>query len=480
MLLCAVQHFVITLQNAGNFKRLPEESHMNPLFHNHLLYASVESFRTMISPMRIFAKASKNFHGNAWNPLSKTGLSRYMGASYELFERVTRHYNKPEFDITSTTIDGKQVAIAQKIISKRNFGSLLNFKKLGDEHKNMPKMLVVAPMSGHYSTLLRGTVEGLLPFYDVYITDWMNIREVPLDKGPFGLQEYIDYCIDYMEMLSPDLHVMAVCQPAVPVMAAVSIMAEDKNMKAPSSMTLIGGPIDTRKSPTNVNTFATQRDLEWFEQFMITRVPMNYPGFMREVYPGFLQLTGFMAMNPNRHFDEHLKLFYHLVEGDGDSAKAHKKFYNEYLSVMDLPAEFYLETIRAVFLEHALPQGKMEYRGRIVNPAAITKTALLAIEGEKDDISGIGQTKAALDLCINLPKHKKHYHLQKDVGHYGAFNGRRYCNEIVPAIVKFTTEAVKPDTKNEPKATNAANENKGNTHTPPKNKQREPKNFSSF
>lgn len=414
---------------------------MNPLFHNHLLYTAVENFRTMISPMRIFAKAGKDFHGNAWNPFSTTGLARYIGASYELFERVTRHYNKPEFDITSTTVNGKEVRISQRAVSKRNFCNLLHFKKMDEQCEHMPKMLVVAPMSGHYATLLRGTVQDLLPHYDVYITDWVNIREVPLSKGVFGLEEYIEYCIDYMELLGPDLHVMAVCQPAVPVMAAVALMSEDKSKHSPKSMILIGGPIDTRQSPTDVNLFATQRDLQWFEQFMITRVPIQYPGFMREVYPGFLQLTGFMAMNPNRHIGEHLKLFYHLVEGDGESAGAHKRFYNEYLSVMDLPAEFYLETIKAVFLEHALPQGKLQYHGRNVNPAAINSTAVMAIEGEKDDISGIGQTKAALDLCTNLSPTKKKYHMQKDVGHYGAFNGSRFRNQIVPEIVKFTTGA---------------------------------------
>lgn len=410
---------------------------MNPLFHNHLLYTAVENFRTMISPMRIYAKAGKDFYGNAWNPFSHTHVARSLSASYELFERVTRHYNKPEFDITSTTVDGKEVRINQRTVSRRNFCHLLHFNKHGD-YDHMPKILVVAPMSGHYATLLRGTVEGLLPHYDVYITDWVNIREVPLSKGLFGLEDYIEYCIDYMELLGPEVHVMAVCQPAVPVMAAVSIMAEEKNPKAPKSMILIGGPIDTRESPTDVNMFATERDLEWFERSMITRVPVHYPGFMREVYPGFLQLTGFMAMNPNRHIGEHLKLFYHLVEGDGESAKAHKKFYNEYLSVMDLPAEFYLDTIHAVFLEHALPQGKLAYKDRLVNPRAITKTAVMAIEGEKDDISGIGQTKAALKLCENLPSNMKKYHMQKDVGHYGAFNGRRFKNEIVPEIVKFT------------------------------------------
>ncbi len=416
---------------------------MNPLFHNHFLYTMVEGFRTQISPLRIFAKMNQDFHGNAWNPFSKTRFGRSLGASYELFERVTRHYNKPEFDIISTTVNGKEVAVTQRTVSRRTFCNLLHFKKNGD-YGHMPKMLVVAPMSGHYATLLRGTVEGLLPYYDVYITDWVNVREVPLSKGKFGLEEYIEYCIHFMEQLAPELNVMAVCQPAVPVMAAVSLMEEEKNPKSPKSMILIGGPIDTRESPTEVNVFATERDIEWFERSMITRVPLKYPGYMREVYPGFLQLTGFMAMNPNRHIGEHLKLFYHLVDGDGESAKSHKKFYNEYLSVMDLPAEFYLDTIHAVFLEHALPQGKMRFRDRIVKPSAIKNVGVMAIEGEKDDISGIGQTKAALKLCSGLPENHKLYRLQKDVGHYGAFNGRRFRAEIVPAIYAFTSRLGTP------------------------------------
>lgn len=428
---------------------------MNPLFHNHWLYTMVEMARAQMMPARSFAKVNQEFFGNAWNPLSYTHLGRSIGAGYELFERVTRHYNKPEFGITHTFVNGKEVEVFQKTVVRRTFCRLLHFKKDGDYKQ--PKMLVVAPMSGHYATLLRGTVEGLLPFYDVYITDWENVRDIPQDRGEFTLGTFIDYVTDFMERLAPELNVMAVCQPSVPVLAAVSLMEAHKNAKTPSSMILIGGPIDTRKSPTEVNNFAADRDIKWFERSMITRVPLNYDGAMREVYPGFMQLSGFMAMNMQRHVGEHVKLFYHLVEGDGESAEEHRKFYNEYLAVMDLPADFYLETVNAVFKDYLLPRGKLTHKGEEVKPEAVEKTGLLAIEGERDDISGIGQTKAALTICKNLPENRKSYYMQKGVGHYGAFNGRKFREGIVPAIMKFTQHMLelnqsKPNAQAKPKA----------------------------
>jgi poly(3-hydroxybutyrate) depolymerase len=404
--------------------------------HSHYLYGLMELHRANLTPMRMFAKFSKALHGHPLNPISYTMLGRSLSAGNEMLERLTRDYPKPEFGITSTMVAEKETAIVEEIILQKTFCNLLHFNKI-DSRKIQPKLLIAAPMSGHYATLLRGTVEGLLPHFDVYITDWMNVRDIPVSFGEFTLDDYIDYVIEFLQKLGSETHIMAVCQPSVPVMAAVSLMSEANDPATPSSMTLIGGPIDTRKNPTEVNNFAADRTIQWFEQNLISRVPANYKGFMRLVYPGFMQLSGFMAMNMYRHVGEHIKLFQHLVDGDGESAESHKRFYNEYLAVMDLPAEFYLQTVNAVFKDFLLPRGKLESRGRRVNPNAITKTALLAIEGERDDISGVGQTKAALRLCRNLPDDKKHYHLQEGVGHYGTFNGRKFKEHIVPLITEF-------------------------------------------
>ena len=412
---------------------------MQSLFENNHIYSVIELWRAHIAPLRMVTKAGKRLCEHSYNPFAEMEQMRSLAAGLELLERLTRHYQKPEFGITETIIDGKKVKIQQETVLEKTFCKLLHFKK--PRSVSQPKLLIMAPMSGHYATLLRGTVEGMLPHYDVYITDWVNAREVPMSDGKFDLDDFIDYSIEFMENLGPDVHVMAVCQPSVPVLAAVSIMAAEKNPKAPRSMVLIGGPIDTRHSPTEVNDLATEKSMYWFANNVISRVPYNYPGSMRRVYPGFLQLSGFMAMNLNRHIDQHMQLFNHLVEGDGDSIDSHKTFYNEYLSVMDLPAEFYVQTIATVFKYHYLPRGKMVSRDRKITPSAITKTALMAIEGERDDISGKGQTKAALRLCKSLSDDKKTYLYQKGVGHYGLFNGRKFCNEIVPAIKKFTDSA---------------------------------------
>lgn len=406
------------------------------MFENSSLYTWIEIGRAHLSPLRLLIKANYEWNHHPFNPLSYTQFGRSMAAGYELAERITRHYPKPEFGITTTQIEGKNYAIAEDIVLTKSFCKLLHFRKA--PHIAQPKLLIVAPMSGHHATLLRGTVEATLPFFDVYITDWLDARDVPLSHGTFDLDDFIDYLIQFMHHLGPDLHVMAVCQPAVPLLASVSLMASNKDPLAPSSMILIGGPIDTTQNPTDVNLFALKRPMHWFETNMITRVPVNYPGFMRPVYPGFIQLMGFMAMNMQRHVGEHIKLFQHLIIGDGENAETHRKFYNEYLSVMDLPAEFYLQTVKTVFKDHALPNGTMESRGRKVDPSAIEKTALLAIEGELDDISGVGQTKAALHLCRNLANHRKEYHFQEGVGHYGVFNGRKFREKIMPVICEFT------------------------------------------
>lgn len=402
---------------------------------NTALYAMHEWRQAATAPLMMFANFSKHLHSSPMSPFAHTQAGRTFAAGFELVERMTRQYAKPVFGIHETLVGGKKAKVTQEVALKEKFCNLLHFKRSIKGEKE-PKILIVAPMSGHHATLLRGTVEALLPFADVYITDWIDAKEVPFYEGTFDLDDYVEYVIDFTRFLGKNVHIIAVCQPAVPVFAATAIMAENEDPYAPKSITLIGGPIDTRKAPTKVNEHAKEKSLDWFESTVITRVPMNYPGFMRRVYPGFMQLTGFMTMNLDRHIGEHVKLFNHLVQGDGESAEAHRKFYNEYLSVSDITAEFYLQTIDKVFKRHCLPKGTFEWRGRLVKPELITETGVLCIEGEKDDISGVGQTKAAISLCKGLRASKKHYHLQKGVGHYGLFNGRNYREQIVPVILK--------------------------------------------
>lgn len=410
--------------------------HIYSSLENHMLYTLYESSKAYISPFRNFAKLFGQMFKDA--PLDFPHMNSLL-ASLVLFERTTRHYGQPEFDIKSVTIDDKLIPVAQEVVQTKTFCDLIHFRK-PDNFAKQEKMLLVAPMSGHYSTLLRGTVAALLPHYDVYITDWKNVRDIELSKGDFTFDDFVDYCIDFIDFLGTKIHVTAVCQPAVPVYAAACILSERSKTNLPLSIIMMGGPIDTRHNPTDINDFAIERKLKWFENNMITLVPVNYKGFMRRVYPGFLQLAGFMAMNLQIHLGEHFLLFKHLVEGDGDSVEKHKKFYNEYLSVMDLPAEFYIQTVDIVFKNHLLPKGELESRGRKINPKSIENIPILCIEGEKDDISGIGQTKAALDISVNLPKSMKQYHLQKDVGHYGIFNGKRFREQIVPVMCKFANQ----------------------------------------
>jgi len=361
-----------------------------------------------------------------------------MAAGFELFERGTRRYGKPEFGITHIETAGKETAIEEIVVWQRPFCRLLHFAKANQPGtKPQPKLLLVAPMSGHYATLLRGTVQTMLRDHDVYITDWIDARQVPLSQGAFDLDDYIEYLIAMLHELGPNTHVMAVCQPSVPVLAAVALMSEDKDPFVPASMTLMGGPIDTRVSPTAVNNLALEKGTDWFAKNVIVKVPFPQPGMMRDVYPGFLQLTGFMSMNLDRHLNAHHDLFTHLVDGDGDSAEKHREFYDEYMSVMDLTAEYYLQTVETVFVRHALARGTMTYRGREVNTAAIERTALMTVEGERDDISGVGQTEAAHSLCPNIPEGKKLHYLQSGIGHYGVFNGRRFNSEIAPRITRF-------------------------------------------
>ena len=392
-------------------------------------------YAAALTPINMFANASKVFHRHPLSLLSYTDYGRHMAAAAEVLERVTHRYGKPEFGIAHTLVDGKRVEIVEEVVDTKPFCRLLHFRK--ESKKTQPRLLLVAPMSGHHATLLRGTVEAMLPFCDVYITDWFDARNVGLIHGNFHLEDYVTYTIEFTRLLGPEVHLMAVCQPSVPVLIAASVMNEMNDKAAPRSMTLIGGPIDTRVNPTKVNKLAAEKALSWFEQNVITRVPFNYPGFMRRVYPGFLQLSGFMQLNLDRHIDAHKDLYKHLVQGDGDSAGAHRKFYDEYLSVCDLPAEFYLESIDQVFQRHLLPKGEFLYKGKKVKPAAITKTALLTLEGELDDISGVGQTEAAQKICSSLPANMRKHHMQKGVGHYGIFNGRKFREHVVPIIVDF-------------------------------------------
>ncbi|WP_409146339.1 polyhydroxyalkanoate depolymerase [Pseudoxanthobacter sp. M-2] len=391
-----------------------------------------------MTPMRAAADATRLSFKNPLNPLSHTVFGRSVTAACEVFERATRRYAKPEFGLDSTQVGGVRVPVHEEIVWSRPFCNLVHFERvLPDPSRRHPKLLIVAPMSGHYATLLRGTVEAMLPRHEVYITDWVDARQVPLAAGRFDLDDYIDYVIAMIHHLGPDVHVMAVCQPAVPVFAAVALMEEANDPLAPSSMVLMGGPIDTRANPTAVNTMAQERGLEWFERHAVMMVPWPLPGFLRRVYPGFLQLGGFMGMNLDRHLLAHREFYDHLVQGDGDSAGKHRDFYDEYLAVMDLTAEFYLDTVDKVFVRQALPKGEFMHRGRRVDPSAIRRTALLTIEGERDDISGVGQTEAAHRLAVNLPDDKRYHYLQMGVGHYGVFNGSRFRSEIAPRISDF-------------------------------------------
>lgn len=406
-----------------------------------MFYQLYELNHAMMAPWRTAADAMRLAFSNPMNPVSHTYFGRAAAAGLEVFERSTRRYGKPEFGLPETMVDGASVSIYERIVWRAPFCNLIHFERAVPKGRAAdPKVLIVAPMSGHYATLLRGTVEALLPHSDVYITDWIDARMVPLSEGTFDLDDYIDYVIQMLHFLGPDTHVIGVCQPAVPVLAAVALMEAANDPLSPATMTLMGGPIDTRINPTGVNQLAEQRPIEWFRDNVIMPVPWPQPGFMRMVYPGFLQLSGFMSMNLDRHLIAHKEFFAHLVKNDGDAAEKHRDFYDEYLAVMDLTAEFYLQTVQVVFMQHALPKGEMMHRGKRVDTTAIKKVALLTVEGENDDISGVGQTKAAQTICTNIPEHMRMHYMQPDVGHYGVFNGSRFRREIAPRIVAFQRE----------------------------------------
>ena len=402
-----------------------------------MLYDAYEVQRSFLAGASKLAGMGAGWLNNPANPFAYISGSPLIAAALDVFAHAAAPRGKPEFGLKRTTIKGKKVAVHEEIVLREPFGQLKHFVREGAP-KDDPKLLIVAPMSGHYATLLRGTVERMLPGHDVYITDWRDAKAVPLSEGTFDLDDYIDYLIEFIETIGEQggerPHVLAVCQPAVPAYAATALMNSTKNRWRPRTLTMMGGPIDTREAPTAVNTLATQRPLSWFQRNAIATVPLYYPGGGRKVYPGFLQLAGFMTMNLGSHLVSHWEMFKHLVEGDEEGAAATQKFYDEYRSVCDMTAEFYLQTVDAVFQKHSLPDGKLVHRGQKVDPKAIKDTALLAIEGERDDISGIGQTKAALDISTGLAASKKQYFLARDVGHYGIFNGRKWRDRIAPVV----------------------------------------------
>ena len=400
-----------------------------------MIYTLHELQHAANAPLRFWAETSQQLFTNPFSPLSYLPHSSRVAAGSELLARIVKRYEKPSFGLDPVVIDGRSVPVREEVVASKPFCNLLRFRR--EAPLDQPKVLLVAPLSGHYATLLRDTVRALLPDHDVYITDWIDARQVPLAEGYFHFADYVAYVQDFLRLLAPGAHVISVCQPTVPVLAAGSLMAAADDPAQPRSMTLMGGPIDTRRSPTEVNQYAKTRSLRWFDTHVITRVPLKYPGYMRRVYPGFLQHSGFVAMNPDRHLNAHIDFYNHLVIGDGESAEAHRKFYDEYNAVMDLPAEYYLETLDMVFMKHQLPQGEMTLFGQRVRPWAIRDTALFTVEGELDDISGPGQTEAAHDLCRNIPAGKKDHYLVPGVGHYGIFSGKRWRETVYPRVRDF-------------------------------------------
>ena len=413
-----------------------------------MLYSLVEMNRAAMAPMRVAARASRAALSLPLNLMGQTDYGRSLSAMADVFESATRYYGKPEWRIDTVRINSAPIDVTPVVAWRSPWCNMIHFKKdpealaaarntekLGPQ----PRLLIAAPLSGHYATLLRGTVEAFLPTHDVYITDWQDSRMAPVWLGRFDLDDYIDHIRSMLTHLGAGAHVLGVCQPGPPVLAAVAMMAEDDDPARPASMTFMGSPIDTRLSPTVPNVLAEEKPLSWFEENMIQTVPGPYPGMFRRVYPGFVQLASFMNMNWSRHVDAHWNFFNHLVEGDGDNVGKHREFYDEYLSVLDLTEEFYLQTIVRVFQEHQLARGMYRYRGtHLVKPELIRDVALMTVEGEKDDISGIGQTQAAHDLCVKLPEDMQTDYIQPGVGHYGVFNGRRFQTEIAPRVTEFT------------------------------------------
>jgi poly(3-hydroxybutyrate) depolymerase len=398
-----------------------------------LLYHAYELQRSWLNAASAWAAVGAEVLSNPSLPWGYLGMGPMTASALQVFADASAPHGKPAFGLETVEVEGKAYPLREEVVLKKPFGDLRRFRR-GGLPKDAPKVLLVAPMSGHYATLLRGTVARMAENHEVWITDWADAKLVPLDAGRFDLDDYIDYLIGFLEFVGPGTHMIAVCQPSVPAFAATAVMAADKHPCRPATLTMMGGPIDTRASPTSVNDVAMGRPLSWFENNVIATVPFSYAGAGRQVYPGFLQLAGFLSMNLESHLMSHFEMFKHLTVGDQESAASHKAFYDEYLSVCDMTAEFYLQTIEQVFQEHSLPKGEFVHRGRAIDPAAITDTALLAIEGERDDISGIGQTRAALGLAPKLPETRKRYYLAKDCGHYGIFNGSKWRTRIAPVV----------------------------------------------
>lgn len=395
-----------------------------------MLYRTYQLQDDLVAPWRAFARWAKM--ANWPKPFGESRALRRVNAALELIARFELTHTRPAFGIDSVRVGKQKLRVVEETHLTLPFGSLVRFAKATGPEQ--PKVLIVAPLSGHFATLLRGTIETMLRDYDVYITDWANARDVSADAGPFGVDEYIDYLIRFLEEIGPGGNILAVCQPCVQALAAVAIMSEDRHPATPRSMTLMAGPIDTRESPTRVNELATDRPLTWFENTLIARVPGRFPGAGRAVYPGFVQLNAFMTMNMDRHQAAHRKMYEHLARGEEAEAEKIKTFYDEYFAVLDLTKEFYLETIERIFQQAQLANGTFMYRGRKVNPGAIQRTALLTVEGGRDDICSLGQTAAAHDLCNALRPHLKRHHLQANVGHYGVFSGKRWDKEIYPVV----------------------------------------------
>jgi poly(3-hydroxybutyrate) depolymerase len=396
--------------------------------------------RKVLDPVSNWAKAGAQLFSSPYSPFSYSPFARRFSAGYDLLHRLGKHYEKPQFGITSVRIGGREVAITERVVEERPFCRLLRFERTlpaGMKPRRDPLVLVFAPLSGHHATLLRDTVRTLLPHCEVVITDWIDARLVPLSAGPFGLDDYVHYAMDFIRRFGPDVHLLSVCQPTVPVLGAVSLLASAGDPAQPRTMTMMGGPIDTRRSPTEVNDLAQRKTMDWFRGNVVLKVPSSYPGYLREVYPGFLQHAGFVAMNPDRHVESHWDYYLQLVRGDQDDVDAHRRFYDEYNAVMDLPAEYYLDTIRTVFQEHELPRGTWHVRGTRVAPEDIRSVALFTIEGELDDISGSGQTEAAHALCLGIAPSRKQHLTAPGVGHYGIFSGRRWRENIAPKFLEF-------------------------------------------
>ena len=397
-----------------------------------MLYQFYQAYVDALTPLRSMAAGFGQMLGQPWPGLPDNKLQRSIVAVCDLFAEGRLQHHRPDFAIDSTPIGNRQVAVQEENILVKPFGTLLHFAKKAPAPQ--PRVLLVAPMSGHFATLLRGTIRTMLPEHDVYVTDWHNARDVPLSEGDFDFDDFIDYVIAFLEAIGPGAHVVAVCQPTVAVLAAVSLMAACRHPCEPRSMTLMAGPIDTRINPTTVDDLAIERSIDWFETNLISYVPVCHPGAFRRVYPGFLQLAAFMAMNLDRHIHAFSRQYGNLVDGEEAASAAHRAFYDEYFAVMDLSAPFYLQTVHRIFQQHLLARGKLVSRGRPVEPGAIRRTALLTIEGENDDICAIGQTLAAQELCSGLHPLRKHHHLQTGVGHYGVFSGRRWATEVYPQV----------------------------------------------